>query len=1117
VFPQAAFLAGKDRKAVTRDVIFADHPDSIWVVCRASGRILAVNKAACRVYGYCERAFLGMTLAALECTSPSPLGGGGLFHRTHDGRRVYVTLERASTEWNGTPAEIVVARHRTGKLSERLMQTMDSVSDPFVMLDQDLSIVFMNAGAKLLLGAGTGDCDDPFAGFGDGSQPLCALFARAMQTGERVTAEVSTPLTDQWFFVGAYPAGDGLAVHFQDVTEDRAQKDQIRLLDNAMARLKDIVMITEVSPIDAPDGPRIVWVNDAFERNTGYAPDDVIGKNPRILQGPDTQRDELDRIRSALEHRVSVSSELINYRKDGSPIWLEIDIVPFSNKPECEATHFIAVMRDISDRKRAEAALQESETRFQLVSKAANDVIFDYDVVNDRVRWSDAMTTVFGHTTDSGDGTLAFWAKLLHPDDLQGNLESLKQAFDGDDEAWTGEYRFRRADGSYANVVDRGLILRDDAGKPMRWVGSMIDVTALRESEQNFRLAAKAAKDVIFVYDFATDRHWWSEAIHTHYGHEPGIDSGTLNTWLNLVHPEDRERVRASHGDAARSNVENWSGHYRFMRADGRYAHVIDRTYFIRDTEGRPQRSIGSIVDVTQLREDEMRFRAVAQVAADAIYDYDPLRKLIRYSQGMQAFLGPAWNSGRKSPPDWDDRIAERDRDAVRRARDAFINGREEQAQFEYQLQRPDGSFAIVEEKAVALRDPDGRAMRIIGSIRDMSTARRMEERLRQSQKLEAMGHMTGGVAHDFNNLLTIILGNAELLADAPALANAHRDMATSIVTAADRGAGLINSLLAFARRQPLDTRAVNMNCLFDDLNRLLAGTLPATIETRILPEPGLWLAQVDPAQLTTALINLALNARDAMPEGGTLTIRCENRELSAAEAESLLLPGAGRFLMITVADTGSGMSSSVRERAFDPFFTTKAPGRGSGMGLSMVYGFVRQLGGHAQIHSEPAAGTTVTLVLPCSTGADMGEEPQSAKDRFPLGKGEHVLVVEDDSLLRKHVQSTIAALGYRVSVSSNAAEALALLGSEPGIELLFSDIVMPGSMDGRALARTARKKFPTLRILLTSGYAENTVLRDGMLDAGASLLPKPYRRIDIAQKLRQVLDAHSPPPAQSV
>ncbi|WP_162300717.1 PAS domain-containing protein [Alkalilacustris brevis] len=1092
---------------MARDAIFADHPDPIWVVCKASGRILAANRAACRLYGYCEEAFQRMAFAALECEAAPGQPDGARYHRLSDGRCVPVQVDRESTEWKGRDAEIVIARHRAPQLSRRLMQTLESLSDPFVLLDPDLSVAFMNGEAIRLFKKLQSGTPDPFQGFTQGGLPLHRHFTQALETGARVTAEACAPGSAGRFFVNAYPTGDGLAVHVQDITENRAQKDQIRLFDNAMSRLKDIVMITEVSPIDAPFGPRIVWVNDAFERNTGFSREEALGKTPRILQGPDTQRDVLDRIRAALERQAPVSAELVNYRKDGTPIWLEIDIVPFSNDSGGEITHFIATQRDITDRKHAQAALCESETRFQLVAKAANEVIFDYDVVNDRVWWNEAMQAIFGHPLEDHNNSLSFWTQMIHPDDLPANYQSLMRAFEGDSDTWVGEYRFRRADGSYANVVDRGLILRDADGNPLRWVGSMIDVTALRESEQNFRLAAKAAKDVIFVYDFATDSHWWSEAIHTHYGHAAAIDGGTLEDWLELVHPDDRARVSAAHEDAAESDQETWSAHYRLMRADGRYAHVIDRKFFIRDSEGRPQRSIGSIVDVTQIREDEMRFRAVAQVATDAIYDYDPLRQIIHYSQGMQELFGHAWQGAHKQAADWYDHIAEGDRDTVRQGYENFIAGCDEQAQFEYRLRRTDGTFATVEEKAVALRDSDGRATRIIGSIRDVSIARQMEERLRQSQKLEAMGHMTGGVAHDFNNLLTIMMGNAELLAESPSVSPVHRGMARSVVTAAERGAGLVNSLLAFARRQPLDARPVDLHELCEELACLLERTLPANVETHIQPAPDLWLAQADPAQLTTALINLALNARDAMPRGGTLVIRCENMALNESEAQRLLLGRPGEYLAISVIDTGSGMSRKVRERAFDPFFTTKPPGRGSGMGLSMVYGFARQSGGHAQIQSEPGMGTTVSIYLPRSNECGRVDSGADAREAFPLGRGEHVLVVEDDAMLRDHVQATIAGLGYRVSVAANAAEALAVLRSQPGISLLFSDIVMPGDMDGRALARAARKEFPSLQMLLTSGYAENTVLHNGKLEAGVALLSKPYRRIDIARKLRSVLE----------
>jgi PAS domain S-box-containing protein len=1013
-------------------------------------------------------------------------------------------------------SELHAAQQRSRRLSLRLMQTLENISDAFFLLNADFTFAYVNAEAERILrrprASLEGRCLWEELPEADGL--VRQKFEHAVNSHETVILEVYRADRDAWYYIKAYPTGEGLAVHFEDITEDRRRKETLRPLDNAMARLNDIVLITEADPLDAPDGPRIVWVNDAFERRTGYSRDEVVGLTPRILQGPDTQRDELDRIRNAMVRREPVRSEIINYHKDGTPLWLEIEIVPLAD-PDGKVTHFIAVERDITDRKAAEAALRESEMRFQLVAKAANDVIFDYDVQNDRVWWSDAMLTIFGHAPDAGDGALEFWTTYLHPDDRDAAHASLLEAFEGDADSWVGEYRFRRADGSYADVVDRGLILRDDEGRPLRWVGSMIDVTELRESEERFRLAARAAKDVIFAYDFVTGDHWWSEAIHTHYGHRPKQDGSSLQSWSEMIHPEDRAAVMASHTAAVRAGAETWTKGYRFLRADGSFAHVIDRAYFIRDSEGRPLKSIGSIVDVTQMREDEMRFRAVAQVAADAIYDYDPGRGEVYYSQGIGDVFGHPWTGLQKVPSPWADCVHESERDAVQADFRAFVEGTAQSASFEYRLRRSDGSLAIVEEKAVALRDSEGRATRIIGSLHDISTQREFEERLRQSQKLEAMGQLTGGVAHDFNNLLTIILGNAEILEGAKELPQSLRGMLKSIVTAADRGAGLTNSLLAFARRQPLDPRPVDPYALLADLEVLLAPTLPANIETCILTESGLWLADADPAQLTAALLNLALNACDAMPGGGRLSVECANVVMNHGVGSTVQGGLCGNFLRISVSDTGTGMTSEVRQRAFDPFFTTKPSGQGSGMGLSMVYGFARQSGGQAHIHSEPGRGTTVSLYLPCSSSQATQAPAVPEEAPAATGHGEHILVVEDDRLLRQHVRDTIAGLGYRVSAAANATEALEVLRSQRGIRLLFTDIVMSGPLDGCALAEKAEAEFPGIKVLFTSGYSENAAVRNGNPVSGMALLKKPYRRQELAARLREILEA--PEPAQRV
>ncbi|MGB7176625.1 MAG: PAS domain S-box protein, partial [Xanthobacteraceae bacterium] len=389
----------------------------------------------------------------------------------------------------------------------------------------------------------------------------------------------------------------------------------------------------------------------------------------------------------------------------------------------------------------------------------------------------------------------------------------------------------------------------------------------------------------------------------------------------------------------------------------------------------------------------------------------------------------------------------------------------------------------------------------------DVSEARETERQLRQAQKMEAVGQLTGGVAHDFNNILTVITGTIEILeegvADRPELAA----IAKMIDDAAARGAELTNHLLAFSRRQPLQPRDTNVNALIMEVGRLLRPTLGGNIEIESMLDDNASSALIDPSQLTTSLLNLALNARDAMPGGGKLTFETTDAILDDNYAGMNEEVGPGPYVMIAVSDNGSGIAPDIIDKVFEPFFTTKVLGKGSGLGLSMVYGFVKQSGGHIKIYSEVGHGSTIKMYLP--RAATMAQQFTDMAPAEPIHGGyETVLIVEDDALVRTYVTAQVRALGYRTLAATNAAEALTLIDGDTPIDLLFTDVVMPGTMNGRQLADETRRRRPGIKVLFTSGYAENAIVHHGRLDPGVLLLAKPYRKQQLAQMIRIALGA---------
>ena len=401
------------------------------------------------------------------------------------------------------------------------------------------------------------------------------------------------------------------------------------------------------------------------------------------------------------------------------------------------------------------------------------------------------------------------------------------------------------------------------------------------------------------------------------------------------------------------------------------------------------------------------------------------------------------------------------------------------------------------------LRDASGAVSGGALIFHDITASRETERKLHQSQKLDAIGKLTGGVAHDFNNMLTVIAGTTEILVsdlgDKPHL----QAVAVLINQAADRCTELIQHLLAFARKQPLQPRNVDINATIFDIAKLLRPTLGEQIEVESILERGMPTALVDPSQLANALINLAINARDAMPDGGKLMLETANVVLDAGYAQHNADVRPGAYVMIAVSDTGAGMSAEVRDKVFEPFFTTKAIGKGTGLGLSMVYGFVKQSGGHIKVYSEEGHGTSIKLYLSAASGSADASIPVVAPAR---GAGETILVVEDDALVRGFVITQLQSLGYRTVAVADGRTALEYVASGQPLDLLFTDVVMPGGMTGRQLAVEVTGRRPGTKLLYTSGYTENSIVHHGRLDHGVMLLSKPYRKSELSSMVRLAL-----------
>ncbi|WP_370263567.1 PAS domain S-box protein [Limnobacter sp.] len=827
--------------------------------------------------------------------------------------------------------------------------------------------------------------------------------------------------------------------------ERNKNAERLKLLETCVERLNDIVIITEAEPVNDP-GPRILYVNEAFVRRTGYSREEVIGQTPRILQGEQTQRDTLDRIRKALQEWKPVREELINYTKNGETFWLELDIVPVSDESGWY-THWVAIERDITERKHAEAALKEGQERFRLVASATRDSIWDWDIVNNQLWWSDGYEKQFGHRIDKFTPILGSWKSRVHPDDLDRVLKSLNEALENGQERWQEEYRFLHGDGGWVDVLDRGNIIRNSKNKPIRMIGGLTDMTHIRQSERRSRAqlarmnllneitrAIGARDDLASIYQVVSrsiERELPADFSLT-AAYDP--DAQTI-TFMSMG--ENTEPMAAEIGFFLHQPVPARGVHLARAIA-GEFVY---------------QPNLGSSFCLTG---EDMHGKAGldSMVLAPLMKDGKVLGVIAVARRGLNAFS-------------------------------------QEELDFLRQL---------AEHVGLALAQTS--LLKELQSAYD--NLQQTQQLVLQQERLRALAEMAGGIAHDINNAISpVTLYTDALLNSEVGLSERGKKQLSTIQLAIEDVSRTVERMSQFSRGRadlptlsPINIAQICEQCR--ELTRARWHDMPQKSGLRIAfnleCETGIPPVEAPESELREALINLIFNAVDALPTGGRIVLKAQ---MKTCEKQS--------WLCLSVQDNGIGMSEETRKRCLEPFYTTKGE-RGTGLGLAMVYGIVQRMQGKVDVDSRVGEGTTVTLCLPAHARLQ-AKAPEPAALAAPTGPM-HVLLIDDDVKVLQALADGLRARGFYVSVCESGREGVqtfehALQTQQP-VDVVITDLGMPG-MDGIRVSEAVRAMAPKCPIYMLTGWARQLDFEHESMRHVNKVLAKPPKISEIVAALNEL------------
>jgi PAS domain S-box-containing protein len=873
--------------------------------------------------------------------------------------------------------------------------------------------------------------------------------------------------------------------------------------------------VFERAPLGIVIGDRqgcFLRLNHAVQRMLGYDEPELIGKKSLAVSHPD----DVDRTRAIIARLLGGETDRVELEKrylhkDGHAIDAQV-VVAAVRDAAGELEYFVGMIHDISKRKATETALRESEELFRTVFESAPLGVAIADNDGRFTRANKALQQALGY--DEAEIVGKHFTEITHPDDIPTSFRSDRRMSRQLADRVELEKRYVGKDG---RIVEAHVVvapIHNDRGGIDYRVAMISDIRArkaaeqaLRQSEERLRFALQAAGGGSWDWDLASGLAWWSPEMYALWGTEPGTPMRLENS-LAAVHPDDRAGLQRA-VEMAIEQKTDYRYEFRILHPERGESWLASLGRVVTGADGAPQRLIGLSFDITErkamecaLRRSEAMFRTLFERAPIGVAVIDAGGHFLRTNAALQQIVG---YTGVELAGRHFREITHPD-DTPRDARlvAAMLAGESDRVDIEKRYVHRDGNIIDVHVVVAPLWNQQHEIEYRIAMVSDIGERKRIAAALERDRRMQAVGQMAGGIAHDFNNLLAAIVGNLELAGRETDL-DRVRDLMRRALAAAEAGAGFNQRLLSLANRGGTAPGVIDAALRLQELASLLAQVIGERIGIDTAVARDLWLVHVDRGELDSAIMNLCVNARDAMPEGGRLRLDARNLVLAAGMRE--LEPGAapGDYVRISVEDEGCGMTEAVLARAIEPFFTTKPAGRGTGLGLGSVYSFVHRAGGFMTIASQPGQGTTVCLYLP-RAAAETSSGAAPARGDIPYGDGELVLVVEDDNRVREMTLQRLEVLGYAVIEAATAADAIRLLTAGEPVAAVVSDVVMPGGLSGYDLAEWLRANRPQIGILLTSGYHDAALAGDRP-PAPGTFLAKPHTLAELAQAVRRLLD----------